>query len=190
MENSPRGVEFFRRADAYLARIANIEAKRKEEQRAGRKDGLLGKSLRDSLRACNVAQLGRVKTVCNRFIEDHRRPPDESECGAVYIMKVLASVCVKNRRYQLEIRRGSLRRKTVYLNGPYLYAYWRDGRLIRKQYLKKGRDASIPRKVKEAIKPFESVAVIEAELQAIVKSHGSKDQREADESAGAPAQAF
>jgi hypothetical protein len=160
----------FSRAQDYLRHLDELAGKRAAQRRAGREVGKIGKNLSDSLRACNTLQLKNVKTFCDHLIKKHRRPPEEFECRENYILKVLVSICIKNKRYQFEIRRGSLRRKTVYLNGPYLYAYWRDGRLVRKQYLKNGKDRSVPRRVKAAIKPFQSPERIEHEMKEIIKS--------------------
>lgn len=170
MKNSHKHTFVFSQAQEYLKRMDVLAAKRAEQRRAGREVGEIGKNLSDSLRACNVLQLKKVKALCNRLIEKHRRPPEEFECRENYILKVLISLCIKNKRYQLEIRRGSLRRKTTYLNGPYLYAYWRDGRLVRKQYLKKGKGINVPRRVKAAIKPFQSPERIEHEMKEIIDS--------------------
>jgi hypothetical protein len=159
----------FSRAQEYLRHLDKLAAERAAQRRAGRELGEIGQTLSDSLRACNVLQLKNVKRSCNQLIEKHRRPPEEFECRENYILKILVSICIKNKRYQFEIRRGSLRRKTVYLNGPYLYAYWRDGRLVRKQYLKDGKGRNVPRRVKAAIKPFQSRERIEREMNEIIR---------------------
>lgn len=160
----------FSHAQNYLRHLDELAAKRVARRRAGREIGEIGKPLSDSLRACNVLQLKNVKKSCDYLIEKHRRPPEEFECRENYILKILTSVCVKNKRYQFEIRRGSLRRKTVYLNRPRLYAYWHDGRLVRKQYLKDGKGRGVPRRVKAAIKPFQSLERIEYEMKEIINS--------------------
>jgi hypothetical protein len=175
MKNSPARTVDFSRAHEYLKQMNELAASRAERRRAGRQFGEIGKNLSDSLRACNVAQLKKVKKLCDRFIEKHRHPPEEFECLENYIVKVLASVCIKNKRYQFEMRRGSFRRKTTYLNGPYLYAYWRDGRLIRKQYLKNGKGLVIPRRVKTVIKPFLAPERIKQETNASRTAQSTSD---------------
>jgi hypothetical protein len=167
----------FSRAQDYLRHLDELASERTAQRRAGRELGKIGKTLSDSLRACNVLQLKNVKKSCDHLIEKHRRPPEEFECRENYILKILVSICIKNKRYQFEIRRGSLRRKTVYLNGPYLYAYWHDGRLVRKQYLKEGKGRNVPRRVKAAIKPFQSTERIEHEMTEIIRNlkGGDKD---------------
>ncbi|MFL6387186.1 MAG: hypothetical protein ACJ71U_06835 [Terriglobales bacterium] len=160
----------FSRAEEYLRHLDELAAERAVQRRAGRELGEVGRTLSDSLRACNVLQLKNVKKSCDHLIEKHRHPPEEFECRENYILKILVSICIKNKRYQFEIRRGSLRRKTVYLNGPYLYAYWHDGRLVRKQYLKDGKGRNVPRRVKAAIKPLQSRERIEHEMKEIIDS--------------------
>src|SRR5580692_428508 len=93
----------FSRAHDYLRHLDELAATRAAQRRAGREIGKIGKNLSDSLRACNTLQLKNVKTFCDHLIEKHRRPPEEWECRENYILKVLVSICIKNKRYQFEI---------------------------------------------------------------------------------------
>jgi hypothetical protein len=119
------------------------------ERRAGRLVGKLSHGLREKLRSCNPGQLKRVKKLCDRFIEDHRKPPPQNLCGKAYTVRVLESVTVGNRRFQLEFRRTTRRAKRVYVNGPYIVEYLRDGSFIKWRYIKKDRDlrVNLPKKV-------------------------------------------
>jgi hypothetical protein len=120
-----------------------------EERRAGRPLGKLASGLVKNLRSCNVLQLKRAKKLCDRYIKDHRKPPDAYDCGKPYILKVLESVTVKNCRYQLEFRRTTQQAKQVYVGHPVVWVYWRDGSIIRRRYIKKDKylRQNLPRKV-------------------------------------------
>jgi hypothetical protein len=136
-----------------LERIRRESEKRKQARREGRKHGALSDSLQEKLRSCNPQQLKRVKKICDVYLSDHRSPPDDFECGQPYTEKVLANVAVKNRRYLLELRScGKNCQKCPH--GPYLYAYHRDGAIIKQFYFRKDRLHTAPRKVRKAIAPF------------------------------------
>lgn len=81
-DNDP---EYNVRLDA--KRLHEIIERREKELEAAvqkrRSDQPLGKltsGVVKNLRSCNVAQLKRAKKLCDRFIKDHRNPPDADEC--------------------------------------------------------------------------------------------------------------
>jgi hypothetical protein len=81
---------------------------------------------------------------------DQRKPPHTSECGDRYTVKIVDSICVKNRRYLLEFRRTARTAKKIYVNGPYIRAYHRDGEIIKAtRFNKKDKELykKLPRKV-------------------------------------------
>ena len=53
-----------------------------------------------------------------------------------YTARVLFSVTILNKRYQYEIVRSTKRGAKLYFNGPYMRAYWRDGRIIQRRHFK------------------------------------------------------
>lgn len=142
------------RAREMLARFDQEREEAKRERQAGRPQGKLTADFVRKLRNCNVLQLKRVKQVCDRFIKDHRRPPADSECGKRYTLKVLESVTVNHERFRLEFQRSSKRAKRVYVNGPYVVRYWRDGSIIQSKYIKKGKELrrNLPKKVWLAVR--------------------------------------
>lgn len=140
-----------------------------------RKLGKLSPSLRAQLRACNTLQLKTVKALCARFITDHRNAPDPGLCGKPYTEEVLVSIPVRNKRYQLEIRnRPDKTHGRIYFNGPYVYAYYRDGKYIREQYFKKRNWRNLPRKVLAAIKPFRDEAAVQKYFDKIAARYTSE----------------
>lgn len=146
------------------------------QRREDRKKGMIGDGLRKRLRACNVQQLENVKKLCKRYVTDHRKAPQEYECGKPYTVKVLVSLPVKNRRFQYEIRRTTRTKPPVQLQGPYLHAYHRDGEIIIDKYFKDSDLKRAPRKVQTAIKPFrESKA---EQLETARREYASRTGRE------------
>jgi hypothetical protein len=142
----------FDRAQAWQDMMARIERDRQEaerKRRAGRPKGELTQSLKDKLRNCNVAQLERVKKVCDWHIKRQSSPPTDYDCAAKYTRLVLSSVTVKAWRYRLEFRRTTLRANRVYVNGPYIFRYWWDGSIVKSEYFKKGKNLrrELPKKV-------------------------------------------
>jgi hypothetical protein len=136
-----------------LERIRKESEKRRRARREGRKRGELSESLEEKLRSCNPLQLKRVKKICDEYLADHRLPPDDFECGQRYTKKILVSVPVKNTRYLLELRPcGKDCQKCPH--GPYLYAYHRDGAIIKQFYYRKDQLHTAPRKIRIAIAPF------------------------------------
>ncbi len=142
------------RAQELLERMKQQREDAAQERRDGRPLGKLTQSLVEKLRSCNQVQLLRAKKLCDRYIEDHRKPPPLNQCGKSYTVQVLESVAVKNRRFQLEFRRTTRRAKRVYVNGPYVVVYWRDGSIIQSKYIKKDKNLrqNLPRKVWQAIR--------------------------------------
>jgi hypothetical protein len=142
------------RAQELLERMKQQREDAVQERRDGRPLGKLTQSLVEKLRSCNQVQLLRAKKLCDRYIEDHRKPPPLNQCGKSYTVHVLESVAVKNQRFQLEFRRTTRRAKRVYVNGPYVVVYWRDGSIIQSKYIKKDKNLrqTLPRKVWKAIR--------------------------------------
>jgi hypothetical protein len=142
------------RARRELQRIREKEEERVRERRQGRAEGKISHSLFEKLTACNILQLQDVKRRCNKFIKRQKAPPTELECTPKYVVHVLLSMAIRNKRFQLELRRNSARAKRLYVNGPYICAYWRDGKHVRpKNYSKKER-RQLPRKVWREMKPY------------------------------------
>jgi hypothetical protein len=145
--------EFSRkRAEEYLRRQKQLEAQQTQERRIGREKGQLSQSLREKLRACNVLQLRKVKKLCDSYIQDQKLPPDPSECRKPFTVDVLGDVSIRNKRYQLELRRTTHRGKKVYLQGPYVLSYWRDGRIIKSHYFGNRNWSRIPIKARKPLK--------------------------------------
>ena len=144
----------------HLKQIRDEERRRAEQRRRGRPLGLLTDSLLEKLRSCNILQLQKVKKTCDALIERQRKPPEQSDCKASYVLLVLLSVPVRNRRFQLEFRRNSVRNARLYANGPYVWAYWWDGQYIRKKYFAKKDFKHLPRKFRAAMsEALKTVAV-------------------------------
>lgn len=144
-----------------------------EERNRNRR--LLGKptpSLRAQLRACNIPQLKTVKKLCDQYIRDHKSAPDEILCGKPFTEAVLFSIPLKNKRFQFEIRnRPAKKSGFIYLNGPYLYAYHRDGKYIHETYFKKKEWNKLPRKIRIAMKPFLTQSAIAPYIEKIKTKH-------------------
>lgn len=147
----------------------------KDERRAGRKVGKLSASLREQLRACNILQLRSVKQLCDKFTADQKAPPEVYECRKRFTEEILVAIPIKHRLFQLEIRRSSIRRNqsSIYLNGPYLYAYYRDGQYIREQYFRKGKWKDVPRKVRRAVAPHLANGAAQPVLERILAEYKS-----------------
>ena len=147
-------------AEARLEQIEQEERERTLARREGRKRGKLSDGLREKLRNCNPMQLRTAIRLCRTFLRDHQFPPADFECTQRFAQTVLVNITVGNRRYRLESRACGKRCKKC-PHGPYLYAYQRDGRVIRAEYLgkppfKQGRRP--PRKVLAAIRSLHTSA--------------------------------
>jgi hypothetical protein len=157
-----------------VARRKKEEEEQAEERRAGRPLGKLTQSLKDKLRACNVAQLKAAKKLCDDYIEDHRKPPPRDKCGQPFTVKVLKSVTVKNYRYQLEFQRTTRRAKQVYL---YLKVckYWRDGAIVHPRTIAQDKylRQKLPKKVWAAFKDHLKSPETEALLQRLLENERS-----------------
>lgn len=144
-------------AERLQARVARFEEEleqAKTKRRAGRHKGELTHDLAERLSKCNVLQLQNVKKLCDRYIKRQRTPPLRRACGHRSTVHVLSSVSVKSMRYQLEFQRTSFLGKRVYVNGPYVSKYWRDGSIVHSEYIKKDKDLrrNLPKKVWLAFK--------------------------------------
>ncbi len=154
-----------------LHNLVERTAKWKKERR---QRGLLSPTLRENLRACNVLQLQNVRKLCEQYTRDQQNPPQPSECGELFTEEVLVSVPLKNKRYQLELRNRKAKDPDKrYLNGPYLYAYHRDGKYIRQEYFRKTEWKKLPRKVRSAIKPFLNPSAVQAHYERILTEYAS-----------------
>jgi hypothetical protein len=154
--------------------IHNLVERAAKDKKERRKRGLLSPTLRESLRACNVLQLKNVRKLCQQYVQDQRNPPEPFECGEHFTEEVLVSVSLKNKRYQLEIRNRKAKEPgKQYLNGPYLYAYHRDGKYIRQEYFKKVEWKKLPRKVLSAIKPFLNPSAVQQYYERIMSEYAS-----------------
>jgi hypothetical protein len=146
-------IDVQRRAKEVLDRARRDSVEKALARREGRRRGELSDSLREKLRSCNPEQLKRVKRLCDAFLSDHRQPPVAMECGQRYTIEVLANVVVKNKRYLLE-KRSCGKECAKCPHGPYLYAYYRDGAIIKQLYFRTGQISKAPRKVRSVIAPF------------------------------------
>src|SRR5258708_28442025 len=118
--------------------IRNLVERTDKERKERRKKGFLNPTLRENLRACNILQLQNVKKLCKEYTRDQKNPPEPYDCGEPFTEEVLVSIPLNNKRYQLELRNRKAKDPTKrYLNGPYLYAYHRDGKYIRTEYFKR-----------------------------------------------------
>lgn len=163
-------VGFKTQARDWLARKKVQDDQAKRDRQAERLQGHLTSSLIEKLRACTIDQLREAKKLCDRYSTDQRRPPLPLECGERYTVKVLSSICVKNKRYQLEFRRSSKTAKKVYANGPYIRGYYRDGRIIKiDRFKSKDKELykKLPRKVWSAFKKKMSDPALESQRQAL-----------------------
>lgn len=139
---------------------ARMEAEalaRKEQKRADRKAGRLPEGVCNGLRSCTIAQLKKAKKLCDGFIWDQLHAPPDEDCDedTPFIVQVLLSIPCRNQRFRLEITRSSKKAEKVYVNGPYWYRYWRDGKIVfRKQIKKKAQQQLLPRKVRTVLKGY------------------------------------
>ena len=164
------------------ARIETDAAQREQKRRDDRKAGRLSERVSKALRACTVPQLLKAKKLCDKFIWDQRHAPSDGDCDEDngFIVQVLLSVPWRNQRFRYEITRSSKKKEKVYLNGPYWFRYWRDGKIVfRKQIKKKDDPRLLPRKVKTRLKEYlvshDPAEVLE---QARVKyARGAQDRR-------------
>jgi hypothetical protein len=137
-----------------VQRIREKEEERARDRRQGRIEGKISHSLKEKLTACNILQLQDVKRRCNKLIKRQKAPPTEWECTPKYVVRVLVSVAIRNKRFQLELRRNSARAKRLYVNGPYICAYWRDGKHVRPKNYSKEKRRQLPRKVWREMKSY------------------------------------
>jgi hypothetical protein len=165
------------RSSEHLQRIRSFQADEVKRRRDGRIKGSLPDSLTGRLRSCNTRQLKTVKALCNRYIKDHRNPPSEIECRKPYTVQILKSVPIKNQRFQLEFRRSQKDADRVYVNGPYVYSYWRDGSLIRSHYFgNKDLSKRLPRKVWSAMKDLTQSAETEERRLKLTEQWSAREE--------------
>jgi hypothetical protein len=154
-DDAPENISFGSdRAKELLERMRQETERDAKRRQDGRPKGQLSRSLLEKLKACNVQQLLQVKNYSDQFISAHKLPPSRHECRLRHVVRVLAAVPVRNKLFQVELRRNSARAARVYVNGPYVCAYWRDGQYIRKKNYSKDEFKRLPRKVAAALKPF------------------------------------
>lgn len=147
-------VSLERRFTLSQERIEAEALRRTEALRSERKAGRVPERVSNSLRTCTVAQLFKAKKLCDRFIWDQRHAPSEDDCYKSFIVEVLLSIPHRNQRYRLELIRTSMRAEKVYVNGPYWYRYWRDGKVVFRRAVGKKNVRQLPRKVKSKLKEY------------------------------------
>jgi hypothetical protein len=159
-------------------RIAESNARReaealaqKEQSRADRKAGRLTDGVVNGLRACTIPQLMRAKRLCNEFIWDQRHAPPKADCRQPFTLAVLLSIPFRNQRYQFEIVRNTRRAAKTYINGPYWYRYWRDGKVVFRKAVGKKNSQQLPRKVKSKLKEYSSNHDVARILEEIREKH-------------------
>lgn len=139
-------------------RLQQIEQERLEaaaERRAGRLKGHLSEALHENLRSCNPSQLKTVRKLVAKYEKDHRTPPSLSDCRQKQTVEILAHVDIYNRRYTLELQRSSRNRGKVYINGPYVVLHYRNGKIIKHEYIGNKRlSTRLPRTVWPAFRPL------------------------------------
>ena len=141
------------RARNFLARIEQEHKAARQIRRAGRPLGKLSDGQKEMLMRCNIAQLKTVKRMCKQLITRQSNPPLDQECPTRFAVKVIASFRYQNRLFRAELKRTTKRAEKVYVNGPYVYAYWLDGAYVRPKYFgSKGLSKKLPRKVWLALK--------------------------------------
>jgi hypothetical protein len=138
----------------WLQRIENDRKKAAADRRAGREKGKLTRVLHESLRACNPLQLNTVRTLVAKYEKDHRTPPSLIYCRQKQTVDILAHTDVLNRRCTLELQRSSRSRGKVYVNGPYAVVHYRDGAIIKHDYIgNKKLSTRLPRSVWLVFRP-------------------------------------
>jgi len=173
-------VGFKMHAREWLARKKVQDAQAKLDRQTERLQGQLTSSLIEKLRACTIDQLREAKKLCDRYTTDQRNPPLPRECGKPYTVKVLGTVCVKNKRYQLEFQRNTKAAKKIYANGPYIRSYYRDGSIIKVESFKskdKELYKKLPRKVWSSFKNQIADPALESERQALIVELNEADRR-------------
>lgn len=144
-----------KRSEERWDEIKRHEQEQVLQRRQGRLRGELTDSLREKLRNCNPKQLRNVVELCRRFIKDHRVAPSRRDCVQRFAQTVLLSVPVGSKRYQLEQRSCGKNCSKCPNHGPYLYAYYRDGAIIKPKWLgKPPYREKIPRRVRAALRDF------------------------------------
>jgi hypothetical protein len=119
---------------------------RRVKYRLLRDDGEVFGALTRLLPFCNVAQLTRLKTHCEKALERFRTAPTEAKVatlmgaaspqGRVSRGVLLLSDAVRNKRFQLE-RRYCGKSCGGCPHGPYIYAYSHHGDDVKETYLGK-----------------------------------------------------
>ena len=148
-----------------LEQLRLEDEERTRQRRENRPKGTISDSLHERLRACNIPQLRTVKKCCDSLIENHKKPPEVQECKPKHVIQVLLSVTVRNKRFMLEFRRNSFRAERLYVNGPYVCAYWLDGHFIKKQNYSKIKEKYLPRKVRVAFNAYKANTDVEKQRQ-------------------------
>jgi hypothetical protein len=151
------------RARKELERIRQQEVERDRKRREGRIKGEISHSLGQKLHRCNILQLKKVIKICKRRVRTLKEPPTEDECrlSVSYVVSVLCSITIRNKRFMIELRRNSARAKKLYVNGPYVRAYWRDGEYLGKQNYAKDKLRHLPRKVQRALRELSRDPAVE-----------------------------
>lgn len=127
---------------------------RKEQSRADRKVGRLTEGVVNGLRACTIPQLIRAKKLCNEFIWDQRHAPPKADCRlqSQSCGQSLSAISVISLKLFAILRRAA----KTYINGPYWYRYWRDGKVVFRKAVGKKNSKQLPRKVKSKLKEYSS----------------------------------
>jgi hypothetical protein len=157
MHNLPTyRVRFLQHIDEVLKGAEEEASRRKEERRALRRRGGLPERAYESLRTCTIPQLLKAKKLCDEFIRDQREAPPDENCDKPFTIAILLSVPLRNVRYRYEIVRSTKRAEKIYINGPYWYRYWRDGKMIYRQAVGKKNEKQLPPKVKAALREYKA----------------------------------
>ncbi len=157
MQNENETIDFRENLRLRLDALKHDEEKATQKRREGRKVGELSSSLIEKLGNCNRLQLQSVKKLCDKLTAEHKHPPDPFRCRKAFQEEILISVCVKNKRYQLEIRRSALKRTGIYFQRPCLYVYYRDGAYVHADYYgmkENWKGKHVPRKVRTEAAPY------------------------------------
>jgi hypothetical protein len=142
-----------------------------EQRRKLRRIGSLPARVSESLRTCTIPQLLKAKELCDEFIRDQREAPPDEECDKPFAVAVLLSVPLKNERYRYEIVRSSRRAERIYVNGPYWYRYWRDGKFIHRRAVGKKNEKQLPPKVKAKLREYKAAYDVARVLEEVRKKY-------------------
>lgn len=151
-------VELTRRIAMSRAQMEAAALAEKERKGADRKEGKPPEGVYNGLRGCTIAQLRNAKKLCDKFIWDQQHPPPDEDCDEdrAFILRVLLSIPYRNQRFRFEIARSTKKAEKVYVNGPYWYRYWRDGKVVFRRAVGRKNLRDLPRKVKSKLKEYSS----------------------------------